>query len=676
MKKYVIFKGMAALLLAAGIFRPLIVYGETATYKEISPNVFSVDKEAAQVKANGSENGWMSSYFLDGKQSLTPQEQAVVTYIEQYLTSYLSKQPTNRGLIGDVIDGAIVELAFDTAFKRESVLFTLIQNLTGSNNEEKPYTDWYKALTNTSERYQTVYDEPTGQNIQLYARYIDNHSEKTVVVHSGYRDGQNSNLTHVKLFSDMGYNVLIPDTRSHGDSEGEYITFGHYEKEDLTGWINQEVQSRPDQEIILFGISMGAATTMLSQATPHPNVTAYIEDCGYYSTEQQFHDILNLFTQFFKYIPLVKDYDWTGKEGQLINKLNEEKTKPILKMDIYQVAPINAVDKTGVPKLFIHGDADWFIPPVAQEVLYDKAIGYKEKLTVAGAEHGQSIYIDEALYTATVHSFLETVDNMTVKNPVVALDVNLLKNTDFETNETHLIDWETSTDNQAFSNAPLSKNGLNEFVLKKLLLTDMVTVFREEEGLRFFNRQYNNIGAIGQLLAVKAGETYELSFNVKNDTEALVTYPNVLYSLGNQRIDEGLSATQKQSKKLLYTAETDGEIRASIGAKLGYKTLISRDYTFTTFSGIQVVNADRTPPEVPSITSITLAGDSYQIEGTGEANTKLLLETSDGVVISTSVVTESGSFQLMVDKEQKELLHLISQDDKGNQSQSVVIVFQ
>lgn len=675
MKKTVYLTG-AVLLVCSSMLCSMKGYAEEQSYQEVKPGVFSVAEEPIADSVDKVENVNASSYFLDGQQKLTAEEQAVVTYIEQYLTEYLRLHPASRGLVSDVIDRAVIELAFDTAFKRDSVLFSLINGLTGTSDDDKAYADWYKSLSNTSERSQTVFDVPTGKNIQLYSRYIDNGSDQTVVVHSGYRDTQNSNLTHVKMFSDMGYNVLIPDTRSHGDSEGDYITFGYYEQQDLTGWIDQEVQLRNDQEIILFGLSMGASTTMLSQATPHPSVAAYIEDCGYYSVEQQFHDILGLFTQFFKYIPLVKDYDWEAKEDQLIYKLNEEKTKPILQMDLYTVNPVDSVSKTGVPKLFIHGDADWFVPTVAQEVLYNHAAGYKERLTIAGAGHGQSIYTDEALYTATVQSFLTTVENMTTKNPVIAPDSNLLRNPTLETSATNVTDWKTSTDGQTFTSGALTKNGFGEFVLKKTLLLDAVTMLRTNEGLRIFNRQYDNVGFLGQDIAVHGGETYELSFSAKNDTDAAVTYPNVLYSIADVAMDEGLNETLPQKKQLLYQAPTDGDVTVKLGAKLGYKSLISRDYTFTTLSNVQVVNADRTPPEPVTITDITPSESQYIISGTGESNSSIVAEDQEGNILTEIQATENGAFQLSIPKDHYELIHIINKDFKGNQSESRVILFQ
>ncbi|GAY72145.1 hydrolases of the alpha/beta superfamily [Lentilactobacillus kosonis] len=120
------------------------------------------------------------------------------------------------------------------------------------------------------------------------------------------------------MFHQLGYNVLLPDARGHGDSQGNYIGFGWPERLDYDKWIAQVIHRQgSDSQIVVFGVSMGGATTMMVSGTKLPSqVKAFVEDCGYtsandeivYQAKQLYHlpavprfplvDIVSSITQF------------------------------------------------------------------------------------------------------------------------------------------------------------------------------------------------------------------------------------------------------------------------------------------------------------------------------------------------------------------------------------------
>ncbi|BDP53469.1 hypothetical protein EfmJHP35_13930 [Enterococcus faecium] len=83
-----------------------------------------------------------------------------------------------------------------------------------------------------------------------------------------------------QMFHDMGYNVLVPDARGHGKSEGDYIGFGWPERKDYVQWINKVLENNgKSQEIVLYGVSMGAATVMMTSGEKLPdNVIIFKEN--------------------------------------------------------------------------------------------------------------------------------------------------------------------------------------------------------------------------------------------------------------------------------------------------------------------------------------------------------------------------------------------------------------
>ncbi len=607
------------------------------------------------------------------REQLSAEEQQLVNEMEGYLNEQVDLK--SRGLIESQLDKAVVNLAFDFGFNRDNSMFGLIANLVG--DYDIPHLDWFNSLTNVSERTLQVYDEPTGKNVILRGTYIDNGASETVIVHHGYRGDGQGMMDFIKLFADQGYNVLFPDARSHGKSEGRYITFGHYEKDDLTKWIEQEVAVKPDQEIILMGVSMGAATTVLSQDTPHPSVKAYIEDCGYSSAEQQYKDTLHLLTQYLQYIPIVNLKDWDAKEDELIYQLNEQKIKSLLKFDLYSVSPLESVSKMGVPKLFIHGDADWFIPPVAMTQMYNQAIGYKEQVLIANAGHGEALGTDRETYTNAVFSFLETIKTLNTKQPEVAADVNLIQNPFFKFNQTHFENWETSTtfDNQGFSQLPLVRNSYSEFILKKAGKKEVVTATQKEEGIRFFTRYGYNDGLVGQNVQLIAGETYELKLNAKNETGGWLTYPNVIYGIDGIKKEDPLKSSKTQSKTVVYQATETKDVKVKIGSKLGRRSLLGSDYSHTLINGVSLVNADRTPPAALELTELSWNQGSWTIRGKGEPRSLVQVADENGKIVSELLTEGNGFFTMTLTEAQGSVRHLINQDVKGNRSESRVLVF-
>ena len=90
---------------------------------------------------------------------------------------------------------------------------------------------------------------------------------------------------YAKIFSeDYGYNVLMPSLNGHADSENDKVTMGWDDRLIIVDWINYLVNEYPDCEIVLHGVSMGAATVMMTCGEELPdNVKCAIEDCGYTS---------------------------------------------------------------------------------------------------------------------------------------------------------------------------------------------------------------------------------------------------------------------------------------------------------------------------------------------------------------------------------------------------------
>ena len=79
-----------------------------------------------------------------------------------------------------------------------------------------------------------------------------------VVLLHGIKDSRASSLQFAPLFLSEGYDVLLPDIRAHGASEGQFVTYGMMEKYDVLAWADW-MKDTGCQRLYALGESLGAA---------------------------------------------------------------------------------------------------------------------------------------------------------------------------------------------------------------------------------------------------------------------------------------------------------------------------------------------------------------------------------------------------------------------------------
>ena len=323
-------------------------------------------------------------------------------------------------------------LLYDIAFSKNSVLMSML----GGTDDGTTPTENTGFYPNTKQLHQTVLNKQDGKMMDVYAYYVDQGSDKTVMIHGGFRGNWNNGIVTEEYndFYKAGYNLLFVDSRATGNSGGDYVTYGQYESDDVLYWINQEVRERPSQKILLYGGSMGAATMMSVLAKDIPvNVKGIIENCGFASIDEQLR-----FTYSQTVVPALppaikNQLDIIG------NQEHEDLFMGLLKqyyfdqeMHLDPTAALPTIGMSGsLPKLIIHGTADDVVPVSNAQKLYELAGGYKDLLLVEGAGHGKAQEVDHAAYTKHVTDFLKVVfhDQINVKH-VDENNKSLLKDQD------------------------------------------------------------------------------------------------------------------------------------------------------------------------------------------------------------------------------------------------------
>lgn len=246
---------------------------------------------------------------------------------------------------------------------------------------------WLEEKSNYSDKYIESYDK-----LQLHSYVVSQNSNKWAIVVHGYGGSGKLMSDKSKYFYDMGYNVLIPDLRGHGKSEGDYIGMGWKDRLDIISWINFIIKENPNAEIVLHGTSMGAATVLMTSGENLPsNVKAIVADCAYTSAWDEFS------YQLETYLKVPSSY--------ILNVTNMV-TKLKAGYSLKEASALECVKKATVPILYIHGDKDKFVPYSMMDKLYDATISPKEKLTIEGGEHANSDLVSPFLYWLTVEDFL------------------------------------------------------------------------------------------------------------------------------------------------------------------------------------------------------------------------------------------------------------------------------
>ena len=223
-------------------------------------------------------------------------------------------------------------------------------------------------------------------------RNPSNSNNWAIVLH-GWTNVKREHASYAMEFYRRGYNVLLPDLRGHGDSESKYVSMGWLDRLDVVDWAYSIANENPKAKIIIHGVSMGGATTMMATGEELPsNVVLAIEDCGFSGVKDIFVD------------QCIRKYHLPPKiiipAASLVNKL----------MNGYffgEASTIKQLKKSNTPTLFMHGDKDDFVLPENLDKVYDACAAPKEKYVFKGPEHAVSSHWLHEEYWQVVDAFLE-----------------------------------------------------------------------------------------------------------------------------------------------------------------------------------------------------------------------------------------------------------------------------
>ena len=269
-----------------------------------------------------------------------------------------------------------------------------------------------EAVNNTDDSkkllpYQQDYDDWKEQNLAtevsvsaedgstLKGKLYDHGSKVTVVYLHTLGSSSEGDFLYAPWYWEKGYNILMPDNRGHGDSDGSCATYGLKESGDVNQWLSLLCKTYgSDSKIIVQGDTLGAADALMASAK-YPEQVAFtvaespidnLYDAGEYLVKQQFTSL-----PFF--IQLADRYNYQQNDFRLED-----------------VVTSKAVAQSSTPLLMLCGSDDTIVDPsnaVSIQKAAESANEACEVISVDHAGHGMLYATDSQKIQKEIDTYIE-----------------------------------------------------------------------------------------------------------------------------------------------------------------------------------------------------------------------------------------------------------------------------
>ncbi|MFZ3589706.1 alpha/beta hydrolase [Bacillus sp. DJP31] len=266
-----------------------------------------------------------------------------------------------------------------------------------ANIEEQKQANLEEALRWTDEQTFETVEVESYDGLKLKAVFLKNENSngKAVILAHGYKGGKEQMPGITKFYYEQGFDILKPDARGHGESEGDYIGYGWHDRKDYQKWIQLLVSEKNETEILLHGFSMGAATVLMTSGEELPSeVKGIIADSGYTSVQDELAHQL----RYLYHLPAFPLMEVTSA----VTKLRAGYT-------FTEASALEQVKKNNLPLFIIHGDQDELVPTEMAYALYEAASGDKELWIVPGVKHTEAYTDQVEEYQTRLKAFFDKV---------------------------------------------------------------------------------------------------------------------------------------------------------------------------------------------------------------------------------------------------------------------------
>lgn len=242
------------------------------------------------------------------------------------------------------------------------------------------------------ELYHTSFD-----GTRLFARFYPGRKNAPIhLMFHGYKSNPYLEFCGgSKLALSLEHNVIVVDQRSHGKSQGKTITFGVKERRDVLSWI-EYCRNRfgADVPILLWGLSMGAATVLMATDLNLPdNVAGIIADCPFSSPGEIIRKVCR-----DMHLPAELLYPFVKLGALLYGHFNPDES-----------SAASALKQNHLPILLFHGDDDRFVPCEMSNTMKEACPEMITLEIISGAGHGLCYMVEAERYQNAIIRFLQRV---------------------------------------------------------------------------------------------------------------------------------------------------------------------------------------------------------------------------------------------------------------------------
>ena len=249
------------------------------------------------------------------------------------------------------------------------------------------------AWVDTKDYDHIVIKNRKNESIHSLVVKADEESDKWLICIHGYTSSPKGMGSYALHYHKRGYNILLPCLRGHDISEHTYITMGWLDRLDIVDWVQYLSKTYNNPRIVIHGVSMGAATTMMTTGEDLPcNVKCAVADCGYSSVWDEFKNEMKQ-TYHTPAFPVLY-------AANIVTNI-------VAGYDFKKASCVEQLKKSKTPTIFLHGEKDLFVPYRMLDLNYNAAACEKEKVSIPDAEHAEAHLVHPDLYWDSVFNFVE-----------------------------------------------------------------------------------------------------------------------------------------------------------------------------------------------------------------------------------------------------------------------------
>jgi len=300
----------------------------------------------------------------------------VVTIITAIAGFFLSRDLMIRGRSGEQISKTNMNVAANT-------LSTRLE-------ERKAGKTWNETI----KKEKLTLEADDGRILVAQKIVVNKKSNNWVVI----LHGQNGSVEDIydigQAYALEGYNIMMPDLRAHGESEGSYYGMGWLDRLDVINWIDVILDDHPSANVIIHGVDLGADTALMLSGEPLKDSIKVIIAEGAYTNAWE----------VVKKEYQARHVDWPV--FPILHMIN-----PVMKVwagyDLKDADAVKQVAKTKVPILLIHGKNDSYVTEDMTKELDEAIASDHEVLTIATGTHEDCRFAEPDTYYNKVFEFVE-----------------------------------------------------------------------------------------------------------------------------------------------------------------------------------------------------------------------------------------------------------------------------